>query len=87
MPEDLLVKVYVENVIVNETYGLQSDSVKIHKEAIFRKYKITEKIFEDEMAKFSADKESWTRFFKKANDFTYLDCMLIGGYKQQATLE
>ena len=31
--------------------------------------------------------EQLSLFFKKANDLIYLDCTMIGGYKQQATLE
>ncbi len=69
VPEDLLVKVYVESVVINETYVLQSDSVRIHKQKLFDKYKISENDFEREMGKLSYDKEAWERFFKKANDY------------------
>ncbi len=67
----MLVKIYVESIIINETYGSQADSVKVHKQLVFTTYGIDEKSFKEEMAKISADKESWENFFKKAND--YLD--------------
>ena len=62
-------RIYVETVIVNETYGPQSDSVKVHKQAVFNKYHVTEKLFNEEMGKISADKETWDRFFKSANEY------------------
>ena len=65
----MLVKVYVENVIANQTFGNNTDSLQIHKEAVFKKYGLTEKEFETELGKYSQDKDTWARFFKKANAY------------------
>lgn len=62
-------KVYVENIIAAETYSANADSLRIHKESIFNKYKITKKDFEAELEKYSDDKVKWADFFKKANDY------------------
>ena len=67
--EEVLVKVYVENVIADKTYAHNSDSLRIHKGAVFKKYELTEKEFEVELGKYSQDKDRWARFFKKANDY------------------
>ena len=69
--EEVLVKVYVENVIADQTFTKNSDSLRLKKEAVFKKYGITEQEFESELGKYSQDKERWASFFKKAN--TYLD--------------
>lgn len=69
--EEVLVKVYVENVIADQTFTKNPDSLRIKKEAVFKKYGITEQEFESELRKYSQDKERWASFFKKAN--TYLD--------------
>lgn len=62
-------KVYVESVTINETYASNSDSLRIKKQMVFKKYGVTEKQFEAELKEYSQDKESWGRFFKKANDY------------------
>lgn len=67
--EESLVKVYVENVIASQTFASNSDSLRVHKETVFKKYGITEKEFEVELGKYSQDKEIWARFFKSANDY------------------
>lgn len=67
--EEVLVKVYVENVIADQTYVNNTDSLRIYKEAVFKKYELTEKEFEVELEKYSQDKDTWARFFKKANDY------------------
>ncbi len=67
--EEVLVKVYVENVIADQTFTKNADSLQIYKEAVFKKYGLTEKEFETELGKYSQDKDIWARFFKKANDY------------------
>ncbi len=69
--EEVLVKVYVENVIADQTYASNSDSLTIHKKNIFKKYGLTQKDFESELSKYSQDKDEWAKFFKKCNE--YLD--------------
>lgn len=59
----------MENIIVNDTYSSNADSLRVHKQSVFNKYKITEKEFEAELEKYSDDKAKWADFFKKANDY------------------
>ena len=67
----MLVKIYVENVIADQTYPGNSDSLTIRKNSIFKKYGVTQKDFESELGKYSQDKDQWASFFKKSNK--YLD--------------
>lgn len=69
IPEEVLAKVYVENLIANETFSSNADSLRVHKLSVFNKYKITEKEFDAELEKYSDDKAKWEEFFKKANDY------------------
>lgn len=69
IPEETLIKVYVENVIVEETYAANTDSLRTHKQIVFSKYKITEKDFQHELERYADDKTKWESFFKKANDY------------------
>jgi hypothetical protein len=66
--EETLVNVYVENVISEETYSANSDSLLAHRQMIFSKYKITEEAFRNEIERYSDDKTKWESFFKKANE-------------------
>ena len=69
IPEETLIKVYVENVIVEETYATNTDLLRTHRQIIFSKYKITEKDFQNELKRYADDKTKWESFFKKANDY------------------
>ncbi|MEW6701799.1 MAG: DUF4296 domain-containing protein [Bacteroidota bacterium] len=69
--EDILVKVYVENLIVEEKYTVNADSILSRKKAVFSKYKITQQDFEEALKNYSDDLKKWESFFKKAN--AYLD--------------
>lgn len=65
----MLVKVYVENVIAEQSFSNNTDSLRHHKNAVFKKYGLTEKEFETGLRKFSQDKDSWSKFFTKANNY------------------
>ncbi len=69
IPEETLIKVYVENVIVEETYAANTDSLRAHQQIVFSKYKITEKDFQNELERYADNKTKWETFFKKANDY------------------
>lgn len=69
IPEETLIKVYVENVIVEETFSTNADSLLAHRNIVFSKYKITEKDFQDELNRYADNKTKWESFFKKANDY------------------
>jgi hypothetical protein len=75
--EDTLIKVYVENTIVQEKYILNADSLRFQKQLIYNKYNITEKEFLEELSKYSDDKVMWEDFFKKAN--VYLNELVKNG--------
>lgn len=65
----MLIRVYVENVVAEETYSTNADSLQVHRNLIFSKFKITEKDFQNELEKYANDKTKWESFFKKANDY------------------
>jgi hypothetical protein len=69
IPQDTLVKVYVENTIVQEKYLLNQDSLRFHKQLVYDKYNVSEKDFISELGKYSDDKIMWENFFKKANAY------------------
>lgn len=66
MDEDKLVRVYVENLIIEETYLSNPDSLKIKKEILHNKFSTTKDKFESELAKLGSDREKWERFFNKS---------------------
>jgi len=67
--EDALVKVYVENLIVLETYSFSADSLNSHQNRLFSKYNISKKEFEKQLKNYSEDSKEWQDFFKQANDY------------------
>jgi hypothetical protein len=67
--EDVLVKVYVENLIVLETYSFNSDSLISHQKKLFSKYNISKKEFEQQLKNYSEDSKEWQEFFKQANNY------------------
>ncbi len=64
---DTLVRIYVENVIIEETFASNQDSIKIKKEELFERYKISRNEYETELNAIGADQKKWEEFFKKAN--------------------
>ncbi len=64
-------EVYVHILIINEKYGTESDSSKVLKENVFKKYDIPEKQFEDYLKSLGEDKEKWEHFFNLSEK--YLD--------------
>lgn len=71
MPEETLVKIYVENLIVEETYLPNSAALKTHQQEIFAKYNISRQDYETSLNSYRDDSVKWGEFFKKAN--AYLD--------------
>ena len=67
--EDVLVKVYVENLIVLETYSFNADSLQSHQNKVFGKYNISRNDFEQQLKNYSEDSKEWKDFFKQANDY------------------
>ena len=67
--EDVLVKVYVENLIVLETYSFNADSLLSHQNKVFSKYNVSKKDFEKQLKNYSEDSKEWQDFFKQANNY------------------
>jgi hypothetical protein len=67
--EDVLVKVYVENLIALETYSFNADSLISHQNKMFNKYNISRNDFEQQMKNYSEDSKEWQDFFKQANKY------------------
>ncbi len=65
--EDTLARIYVEKIVVEETFGSKPNQLTIKLNELFKKYKTTKGEFEKELKLIGTDKESWERFFKKAN--------------------
>ncbi|MFA7419106.1 MAG: hypothetical protein WCZ90_05400 [Melioribacteraceae bacterium] len=63
--EDKLVRIYVENLIVEETHKDNPEILKGEKAKLFQKFKTTEKEFESNLSSLGNDKEAWERFFTK----------------------
>lgn len=59
-------KLYVENLIVEETYFKNSDSLKIKKNQLFKKYGLSQKEFEGQLINIGNDKIKWESFFNKS---------------------
>lgn len=67
IPQEVLVKTYVENLIVQEKYSYNLDSLRTHKKRIFDKYKLTQNDFEEALKSKRDDPEAWEEFFKHSN--------------------
>ncbi len=64
--EDKLVRIYVENLIAEETHKDNPEILKEEKAKLFQKYKTTEKEFESDLRAIGNDKDAWERFFTKS---------------------
>lgn len=69
LDQDKAVKIYVENIIVEEKYSFNIDSVNFYKGKIYSKYGISLKDYENYLYGLKDDSEKWTDFFKKAEDY------------------
>lgn len=67
--EDTASKVYVEVIIVQETYSHNMDSLKTKQNEIFQKYNIPQEEFEKFLQTYQGDEKKWNSFFKKADDY------------------
>jgi len=68
--EETAIKVYVENIIVEEKYSSAPDSIKFYKHKVFAKYNTTEELYKKFMQSMGYNTERWNNFFRKAD--TYL---------------
>lgn len=80
MDEDLLVRVYVENIIFEESHSQNTLDYKKQKDEIFKRNNISQKDFEDAMMDMKDDKSRWNSFFKKAD-------VLVDDLKKSGTIK
>jgi hypothetical protein len=73
VPQEVLVKTYVENLIAEEKYSANLDSLQYHKRLVFEKNKITEYAFKEALKLRKDDQDAWEDFFKQSNK--YLDSL------------
>ncbi len=67
--EEVAVRIYVENIILEEKYSYNTDSLRIYRKQLFEKYKISQNDFEEYLRGLKANQKSWESFFKKADEF------------------
>ncbi len=67
--EDTAVKIYTENVIIEEKYAYNPDSLRLSQKKLFERYKTSKKKFENYLNKLRTDIEKWQNFFKKADKY------------------
>lgn len=64
--EDKLVRIYVENLIIEETHQDNPETLKQKKENLFKKFNTSKAKFENELSKLGSDRERWDSFFTKS---------------------
>lgn len=69
---ETLAKVYVD-LLVAEDYYKDTDSLDRKRDEVFKKYSVTEDIYDSTYKQFSYNKEEWDKFFDLAN--AYLDTL------------
>lgn len=67
--DEVAVHIYVENIILEEKYSYNVDSLNIYRRKLFEKYQITQKDFENYFRELKANQKSWESFFKKADEY------------------
>jgi hypothetical protein len=67
--EDIAVKIYVENLIVEAKYISQPDSIEYYQKIVFDKYKISKEKFKKYFENLEHDQIRWNSFFKKADQY------------------
>jgi len=69
MSEDIASRIYVENIIAEEKYAAQPDSIKIYHLKIFEKYNVTREDYNRFIKNLTYDIEKWNSFFSKADRY------------------
>lgn len=64
--DDKLVRIYVENLIIEETHQNNPEMLKQQKELLFKKFRTSKAEFESELSSIGNDKERWEKFFDKS---------------------
>ena len=67
--EETAVKIYVENIIAEEKYSNNPDSLKTHRDKIFSHYDVTEEKYKEYFKSMESEPEKWQDFFKRTDDY------------------
>ena len=67
--KDKAVKIYVENVIAEEKFASNPDSLSAHQQKILSKYGVTKSEYENYFNSIEAEPLEWQDFFKKADAY------------------
>lgn len=62
-------KVYVEFLIINETYPVGSDSIEIKKNLILKEFDLTLDEYNRRISELKDDKEEWMDFFHLSEEY------------------
>jgi len=66
--DDKLVKIYVENLIIEETHQNNPEVLKQQKDLLFKKFKTSKDEFESGLSSIGNDKDRWEKFFTKSKE-------------------
>jgi hypothetical protein len=66
--QETLARIYVENIILEETFANNSEMMKKQKLELFNKYKTSQSEFESNLRELGNDQEKWSKFFKRVNE-------------------
>lgn len=67
--EDTAVKIYVENLIVEEKYNSKPDSIEFYQKHVFDKHKTSKEKFKTYIKNLEFDQIRWGSFFRKADQY------------------
>ncbi len=67
--KQIAVKVYVEFLIINETYPANSDSIEIKKELVLKEFDIALDEYNKIISGLKDDKKEWNEFFKLSQQY------------------
>lgn len=63
--EDKLIQIYSDMLIAQDTVALSSAGVDSLREAVFKKYDVTEELYKTTLDYYNKDSERWENFFSK----------------------
>jgi hypothetical protein len=66
-------KIYIDNMLVDEKYAGNIDTIKFYRNLVFKKYNMKEDEYRKFFDELSLDRAKWDNFFKLAE--SYLDTL------------
>lgn len=67
--EETAVKIYVENLLIEEAHISSADSLAVLKQEIFSKYGVSENDYTTFLMSMKSNEEKWKSFFSKAEEY------------------